>query len=302
MNVGIIGLGRMGGGVAQRLVQKGHTVVGYDPNSTTRTASMRLGVTVVHSLETLAQQVRIFFLFIPAGSAIDAVIAELLLFVRKGDIIIDGGNSNFQDSMRRAKQLFEKQLLFLDCGTSGGVHGKEIGYCLMVGGDRGAYMTVEPLFEAIAAPQGYAYVGPSGAGHYVKMVHNGIEYAILQAYAEGFHVLKEGSFAAAELQLEVIARLWDQSSIIRSWILHLLEQILHEQDRELKTINGTVAESGTGRWTVEEGRKMHIPIDVIERALEIRFESQKTGGNYATKLVALLRNKFGGHDVQKKGE
>lgn len=301
MNVGIIGLGRMGSGVAQRLVQKGHTVVGYDPNSTTRTAAMKLGVSVVHSLQTLAQQTHIIFLFIPAGSIVDSVLNELLPYLRKGDIIIDGGNSNYQDSIRRSKQLFEKQMLFLDCGTSGGVHGKDIGYCLMVGGDRGAYMVAEPLFEAIAAANGCAYVGPSGAGHYVKMVHNGIEYALLQAYAEGFHLLKDGSFAAAELQLDVIARLWDQSSIIRSWILHLLDEILHEQDRDLSTIAGSIAESGTGRWTVEEGHKAGVPIDLIERALALRFESQKTGGNYATKLVALLRNKFGGHDVQKKG-
>lgn len=300
MNVGIIGLGRMGGGVAQRLVQKGHAVIGYDPNSGTRTAAMKLGVTVVHSLETLAQQARTIFLFIPAGSIVDGVINDIVPFLRKGDILIDGGNSNYQDSIRRATELFEKHVLFLDCGTSGGVHGKDIGYCLMVGGDRGAYMTVEPFFKAIAAANGYAHVGPSGAGHYVKMVHNGIEYGLLQAYAEGFHLLKDGSFASAELQLDAIARLWDQSSIIRSWILHLLEEVLHEQDRDLTTITGSIAESGTGRWTVEEARKMHIPIDLIERSLAIRFESQKTGGNYATKLVALLRNKFGGHDVQKK--
>lgn len=300
MNVGIIGLGRMGSGIAQRLVQKGFTVIGFDPNVETRTAALQTGIQVVHSLELLTSQARVIWLLVPAGAVVDTVINNLVPYLEPGAILVDGGNSHYNDSIRRAKQLSERQILFLDCGTSGGVHGRDLGFCLMVGGERSAYNTIEPLLAAIASPNGYAYVGQSGAGHYVKMVHNGIEYALLQAYAEGFQLLKEGTLRNQALDLDQIARLWNQSSIIRSWILQLMQEILQEQDRELATISGQIAESGTGRWTVEEAEAHHIPIPLIKEALAIRFESQKSGGNYATKLVALLRNKFGGHPVTPK--
>jgi 6-phosphogluconate dehydrogenase len=179
------------------------------------------------------------------------------------------------------------------------VHGRESGFCLMIGGQESTYTALTHLWHAVAAPQGYAYVGPSGAGHYVKMVHNGIEYALLQAYAEGFHLLKDGSFANTPLDLEKITALWNTSSVIRSWILELTQNIFHEHGQNLDEFSGFVAESGMGKWTVSEAVSHHIPATLIKDALDIRYQSQKDGGNYATKLVALMRNQFGAHSVKK---
>lgn len=189
-------------------------------------------------------------------------------------------------------------MFFLDCGTSGGLHGKAVGFCLMVGGDKAAYTKIYPLLEAIAMPEGVGYMGPSGTGHYVKMVHNGIEYALLQAYAEGLHVIKEGTFKDQVLDLDEITRVWNNGSIIRSFILQLLHDIV-QKDQELKNISGEVAATGMGKWTVEEAEQRNIPVDLIKRSLEIRDWSQQTGGNYATKLVSMLRNSFGGHEFKK---
>jgi 6-phosphogluconate dehydrogenase len=219
--------------------------------------------------------------------------------VQAEDIIIDGGNSKFSDSMRRAQELVKENIYFIDCGTSGGIHGSENGFCLMIGGDKTAYDRIEPLSKVIATPGGYAYCGPSGAGHYVKMIHNGIEYGILQAYAEGFHLLKDGAFKNEHLNLEKIASVWNHGSVIRSWILELVQDIMKE-DPTLEDIKGTVASTGMGLWTVEEAHQSKIPVPVIEESLNVRKWSEKTGGNYATKVVAMLRNKFGGHAVTKQ--
>lgn len=294
MKLGIVGLGRMGKAIAHRVLQAGYEVIGYDPNEQAVKEAEKIGVKPVSSLEQLAQETNIIWLMVPAGKPVDATLNELEKYLSAGSIIIDGGNSKFTDSIRRAEELKKHGILFLDCGTSGGLRGQDIGFALMVGGERSAYDKIKPLLQAIAAPNGFGYMGPSGTGHYVKMVHNGIEYALMQAYAEGFHLLKDGNFK--DLDLANIASVWRNGSVIRSWLLELAHEIFM-YDQDLKDISGKVAESGMGRWTVEEAQKHKIPAQLIDDALAIRFWSQKTGGNYGTKVVAMLRNKFGGHSV-----
>ena len=298
MNVGIVGLGRMGGGIAERWLNAGHAVHGFDLDEINKKKAQEIGVVVVQSLADIAQQ-PIIWLMVPPGDAVDTVIAQLQPHLKPGTIIIDGGNSNFKDSMRRAQKLAAMNVEYIDCGTSGGLHGRTQGYCLMVGGNRNAYAIIEPLLHAIAAPGGVAYVGPSGAGHYVKMVHNGIEYALMQAYAEGFQLIKEGSFKDEQLDLAAITQLWNHGSIIRSFLLELSHNIFVE-DQSLTAISGEVAEGGTGKWTVEEAKMHGVPVFMIEKALDIRRWSREKGGNYGTKIVALLRNQFGGHAVKKQ--
>lgn len=296
MKLGIIGLGKMGAGIAQRVALYGHDVVGYDPMVESLPAMGEL--TVVKNISEVAQQCRVIWLMVPAGEIVDAVIKQLKPHLKQGDIIIDGGNSNFHDSIRRAQELAAQQIFFLDCGTSGGIHGLEHGFCLMVGGDKKAYQEVVPLFKAIAAPHGFAYIGKSGTGHYVKMIHNGIEYGLMQAYAEGFELIKEGSFKEEHLNLEEITKVWNHGAVIRSWLLELSHTIF-EKDQELQNVSGSIEESGTGAWTVEEAHKNSITVPVIEKSLEVRKWSRQTGGNFATRVVALLRNAFGGHAYKK---
>ncbi len=302
MKVGIIGLGRMGNAIAQRAAQAGHEVIGFDPSSSSQEEAQNIGIFLSSSMADLAWQTRVIWLMVPAGTIVDSVLQELAPHLKESDIIIDGGNSKFTDSIRRAKELAQRGIIFLDCGTSGGLAGRDIGFSLMVGGDHDAYTKIHDLLAAIAAPGGLGHVGPSGAGHYVKMVHNGIEYALLQGYAEGFQVLKEGSFKHDALDLEEITRIWNNGAVIRSWILELAHGIF-ERDQELKNVGGAIEESGTGAWTVEEAHKNNIPVPTIEESLKIREWSRATGGNYATRVVAMLRNAFGGHSVQiKKGK
>ena len=294
MKMGIIGLGRMGNAIAFRAIEGGHEVIGYDDYLEARKKAEEIGATVVDNLAAMAEDVRIFWLMVPAD-AVEMVIKTLRPHIKAGDIIVDGGNSKYTDSIRRAYELAEENIFFLDCGTSGGIQGRGQGFCLMVGGDKTIYTKIHSLLVAIAVSGGLAHVGPSGAGHYTKMIHNGIEYALLQAYAEGFHLLKDGGFT---LNLEEISRLWNNGAIIRSWILELAHDIFR-QDQELRNISGEIAESGMGRWTVEEAMKNNIPARVIEESLLVRAWSRETGGNYATKIVALLRHEFGGHPVKK---
>lgn len=302
MKVAIIGLGRMGEAIAHRALKAGFSVFGYDANSETRATVAAQGVTIVETLADLAHHdIHVFWLMVPQGNIVDKVIFELQSFISTGDIIVDGGNSHFTDSLRRHRDLASHGIEFLDCGTSGGVHGKENGFCLMVGGSATAYNKISALLYAVAIAQGCALVGPAGSGHYVKMVHNGIEYGILQAYAEGFHVLKDGEFKDYELDLAKIAALWNHGSVIRSWILDLVVNVM-EKDQKLNDITGVVAATGMGKWTVESAHKSHIPVPVIEASLNVRTWSEKTGGNYTTKLVAMLRNQFGGHAVVHKEE
>ncbi len=296
MNVGIIGLGRMGSAIAKRLLNAGHTVIGFDSNDLTKQAAISIGIATVDTVQDVAIKARVIWLMVPAGPIVDSVLLNLCEHLKPQDIIIDGGNSHFPDSMRRAQELSEKRITFLDCGTSGGIHGIENGFCLMIGGDKGAYLSVTPLWDAISVQDGYAYVGASGAGHYVKMVHNGIEYALMQSYAEGLHLLHDSAFGAGVLNLQEITRIWNQGSIIRSFLLELTGNIF-AKDQSLIHTSGKVAQTGMGEWTVQEAHIRKIPVPSIELAVRTREWSQATGGNYATKIIALLRQQFGGHKV-----
>lgn len=297
MRFALIGLGRMGQGLAYRALQAGHEIIGFDINAENCADAAGIGVQIVDSIADLAHKdIHVFWLLVPQGKIVDQVLDQLLSVVQAGDIIIDGGNSKFSDSMLRAEKLALHTISFIDCGTSGGIHGKENGFCLMVGGDKKAYEKIEPLLKSVATTDGCLYVGPSGSGHYVKMVHNGIEYGLMQAYAEGFHLLKNGEFECAQLDLEKIASLWNHGSIIRSWLLELVQDIMKE-DQDLENVAGNIASTGMGQWTTQAGQKAKVPLFVIEESLKVREWSEKTGGNYATKIVAMLRNKFGGHHV-----
>jgi 6-phosphogluconate dehydrogenase len=298
MTFGVVGLGRMGNGIAYRAMRAGHNVVGFDPSVSAREQAQKEGMQTVASLQELAQHAACIWLMVPAGPIVDQVLQELVLHVQKGTVIIDGGNSHFPDSIRRAQMLATRGIDYLDCGTSGGVHGKEHGFCLMVGGNKEAYEKVYHLLKALAVDKGLGLVGPSGAGHYVKMIHNGIEYGLMQAYAEGFQIIKEGSFKEHHLDLAAITDIWNHGAVIRSWLLTLSHDIF-VKDPTLKDISGVIQESGTGRWTVDEAQAHKIPVPVIEQSLQVRAESRTTGGNFATKVVAMLRNAFGAHAVGK---
>jgi len=300
ITVGVVGLGRMGFAIAQRLHRAGLTVVGLEQNDEKKSAVLGAGMKFTTSYDELAKCASVVWLMVPAGEAVDAVLAQLQGRLAPGSVVIDGGNSFFKDSVRRHQALAAAGLHFVDCGTSGGVHGGELGYSLMVGGDAAAVESCRPLFDAIAMqPDGFVHVGPSGAGHFVKMVHNGIEYALLQGYAEGFHLLKDGPYRA--LDLAAVAKVWNNGSIIRSWICQLAQDVL-TKDQELADIAGGIGENKTGQWTTQVAREHQVPLQVIEASLAVRAWSRATGGNYATKLVAMLRNAFGGHPVDKIGK
>ncbi|MEX0939874.1 MAG: decarboxylating 6-phosphogluconate dehydrogenase [Candidatus Babeliales bacterium] len=296
MKLGIIGLGKMGKAIAYRVLQANHEVIGYDRDETVLRDAEKIGVSPAKNIEEITKQTNIIWIMVPPGDTVDAVLTKLHKLLPAGSIIIDGGNSKFTQSIERAEICKKLSIRFLDCGTSGGLRGQTTGFSLMIGGDHNAYEEIKSLLQAIAAPNGYGYMGESGTGHYVKMVHNGIEYALMQAYADGFNLLKNGHFK--NLDLANIASVWRNGSVIRSWLLELIHEILMN-DQDLKDISGEVAESGMGRWTVEDAQEHNIPIPLIEDALAIRYWSQKTGGNYSTKIVALLRHKFGGHAVKK---
>ncbi len=291
ITIGLVGLGKMGNALAQRCIQAEHEVYGFDPHA----KEICHDIKKVSSLEELTQKARIFWLMVPAGKAVDDVITILLPYLKPNDIIIDGGNSFFKDSIRRAQMLEKNNINFIDCGTSGGIHGQKHGFSLMIGGKREIFEKLRPLFSALAAPQGFDYFGPAGAGHYVKMIHNGVEYALLQAYSEGFHVLKDGYYK--NLDLHAIARVWSHGAVVRSWLTELLQNIF-AHDQELKNISGYIEENKTGQWTLQEAKEHNIPTPTIEKSLEIRKWSRETGGNFATKIIALLRNAFGGHVVK----
>lgn len=290
----MVGLGRMGASIAARLTKNNITVIGFDIHEQVRQKAGNEGVQIADSLITLAQKVDVVWLMVPAGVVIDAIIKDLLPGLSKSSIVIDGGNSHFTDSIKRAEQLAASGITFIDCGTSGGVHGRTDGFCLMIGGDKTAYIKLEPVWKAVAAPNGFAHVGPSGAGHYVKMVHNGIEYALMQAYAEGLHLLHESRFGVGALSLLTITDLWNHGAVIRSFLLQLAHRALKD-DQSLKDVGGQVAETGMGHWTVQEAHERGVPVKMMEDALTTRAWSRETGGNYATKIIALLRQQFGGH-------
>jgi 6-phosphogluconate dehydrogenase len=287
MQIGLVGLGRMGGNMVKRLRRDKHDVIGYDRNP---------AISDVGSLSELAGKLatpRTVWVMVPAGDPTEHTIQELAGLLETGDLIVDGGNSNFRDSMRRASELEKRGLLFVDAGTSGGVWGLEIGYCLMVGGAEEAFKRVEPALKTLAPKDGYAHVGPPGAGHFTKMVHNGIEYAMLQALAEGFEILQSSRF---ELDLRQIASLWGQGSVVRSWLLELAERAF-AKDPNLAKIRGYVDDSGEGRWTVVEAINEDVPATAIAASLFARFASRQAD-SFAMKVIAALRNEFGGHPVK----
>jgi 6-phosphogluconate dehydrogenase len=296
MRLAMIGLGKMGYNMTLRLVQGGHEVVAIDRNVD---VAKELGGKGAIFAESVAAGVaklvapRVAWVMVP-DKVTDPVIDELAGLLSTGDVVIDGGNSNWKDSRARAEKLAEKGILFCDAGTSGGVWGLKNGYCLMVGGTPEAVKHCEPIFKALAPADGYAHVGPAGAGHYVKMVHNGIEYGLMQAYAEGFEIMKTSPFG---LDLHKIASIWGHGSVVRSWLLELLESALKD-DADLKDIKGYVADSGEGRWTVQASIDQDVPAPVITLSLLARFRSRQDE-SYGAKLLAALRNQFGGHAVKK---
>jgi 6-phosphogluconate dehydrogenase len=296
MQLAMIGLGRMGSGMTVRLMQGGHQVVVFDRSAEAIAALAGKGAIGASSLEDLGQKLkapRIFWLMIPAGPPIDDTIQRLSAILSPGDILVDGGNSNYKDSMRRAETLRTQQVEFLDCGTSGGIWGLKVGFNLMVGGNEAVFKQVEPIFRTLAPPDGYAYVGPSGAGHYAKMVHNGIEYSMLQSYAEGFEILKAAPFGFDLVQL---TRLWNHGSVIRSWLLELAEDAF-ERDPDLAHIKGYVEDSGEGRWTLDEALDHAVPAPALAMSLFMRYRSRQDD-SFSAKVLAALRNEFGGHPVR----
>jgi 6-phosphogluconate dehydrogenase len=296
MKIGMVGLGRMGGNMTARLIRSGHEVVAFDPSEEARTRAATTGAEPAASLEELAVSLeppRIVWLMIPAGPVTDATIDSLVPLLAEGDTVIDGGNSNHKDSIRTAESLRGHGISFLDCGTSGGVWGLANGYCLMVGGPPEAFASAEPIFKALAPENGYAHVGGSGAGHFVKMVHNGIEYGLLAAYAEGFEILKGSEFG---LDLPTIAGIWRYGSVVRSWLLELLVEA-YKTDANLAHVRGYVEDSGEGRWTIQAAIDENVPAPITALALFARFASRQEE-SYAAKVIAALRHEFGGHAVK----
>src|SRR6202165_21535 len=296
MQLGLIGLGRMGSGMTLRLLQGGHQVMVYDRVPEAGRAPAGKGATVTGSLEDLGQKLkspRVLWLMIPAGPPVDDAIQHLSGTLSPGDIIIDGGTSNYKDSIRRAEALRSQQVEFLDVGVSGGIWGLTVGFNLMIGGNQAVFKQAEPIFKTLAPPDGYAYVGPSGAGHYAKMVHNGIEYSMLQSYAEGFEILKAAPFG---FDLEQLAKLWNHGSVIRSWLLELA-QAAFEQDPQLSRIRGYVEDSGEGRWTLQEAIDHAVPAPALAMSLFMRVRS-RPDEYLSAKVISALRNEFGGHPVK----
>jgi 6-phosphogluconate dehydrogenase len=300
MRLGMVGLGRMGGNMTTRLIRHGHEVVGYARGEESRRAARANGAHVVDSLEALVQALeppRTVWLMIPAGDPTESTIRDLATILQREDLIVDGGNSNFTDSVRRAAALSEREIRFIDAGVSGGIWGLDEGYCLMLGGDQGAVQRIEPALDALAPENGWAHVGPSGSGHFVKMVHNGIEYGLLQAYGEGFEILKASVY---DLDLRRVAEVWRHGSVVRSWLLDLLVRAL-ENDPALETVKGYVEDSGEGRWTVLTAIDEDVPAPVTALSLFARFASRQDE-SFSAKVIAALRREFGGHEVRQDRE
>ena len=300
MELAMIGLGRMGANMAERLVRGGHTVRGYDPGDAARQQAEARGIVPHANLQNAVAALptpREVWLMVPAGQAVDDTIAQLRPLLATGDTVIDGGNSNYKDTQRRGAQLAEAGIHYIDCGTSGGVWGLAEGYSLMIGGDAGAVARLQPVFATLApTPQtGWGHVGPSGAGHFAKMIHNGIEYGMMQAYAEGFAILKHKQ--AMDFDLGALAEIWRHGSVVRSWLLDLTADAL-KKNPQMDGIAPYVADSGEGRWTVAEAIDLNVSAPVITLSLLERLRS-RDDDSYADKLLAAMRNEFGGHAVKR---
>jgi 6-phosphogluconate dehydrogenase len=307
MQIAIAGLGRIGAGMARRLARNGHDVVAWN-----RTAAVAVAlaaepenqgrVTVADSLEAIARLAtapRHVLVSVPSGDVTAELIDQIAAILSPGDVIVDAGNSNFHDSQQRAQQLAARGLEFLDMGVSGGIWGLQVGFCAMVGGKREVFDRLEPAVRSLAPEGGYLYCGPAGAGHYVKMVHNGIEYGLMQAYGEGFDIMHASEFG---LDLAAVARLWNNGSVIRSWLLELAGDAFAKEGNDLADIRGWVADSGEGRWTVAEAIAHDVPAPIITLALLQRFRSRRDPDSFSDRVLAALRNEFGGHAVKPSGE
>ena len=302
MQVGMIGLGRMGMNMARRLLTENHEVVVWNRTQEKVKQMEKEGAIGSASLEEMVQKLsapRVLWIMLPAGKIVDDAIETLTPLLSPGDIIVDGGNSKFRDDIRRAEELKKSDIHYVDAGISGGIWGLQIGYCTMIGGDEADFKHIEPLLETLAPKDGYLYCGSTGSGHFVKMVHNGIEYAMMEAYGEGFELLKASPYGEG-LNMQAVAHLWNQGSVIRSWLLELLESAF-EKDPDLTAIKGYVEDSGEGRWTVQESVEMGVSAPVIALSLFKRFQSRQED-LFSDKVLAALRNEFGGHAVVTKNE
>ncbi len=304
MKIGFVGLGKMGGnmvlrltaGTADKHVEGGHEVVGFAKDANPELQGQPR-IELVGTLKEMVERLplpRVVWVMVPAGQTTEAVIAELARLLSPHDILIDGGNSYYKDSIRRAGGLFARNIAFLDVGTSGGVWGKDEGYCLMVGGGPGDVQRCQPIFETLCAPDGWAHVGSTGAGHFVKMIHNGIEYGLMQAYGEGFEIMLKSEFKP---DLHKVAKVWNHGSVVRSWLLELAERAL-QQEPDLKSVQPYVPDSGEGRWTIQAAIEEDVPTPVIAASLFARFASRDPY-NFTARMSAVLRNQFGGHTIMK---
>lgn len=297
MEIGFIGLGRMGGNMVLRLRERdGHNVAAFDPNPAAVQHVVEAGARGADSLRTLVEALRpprVIWLMVPSGPPVDQTLTALADLCSAGDLLVDGGNSFFKDTIRRSKELASRGFEMVDVGVSGGIWGRKVGYCMMVGGSDEAFNRLEPALRSLAPEGGYAHVGPNGAGHFSKMVHNGIEYGLMQAYAEGFAILEASSF---KYDLHRLAGLWNKGSVIRSWLLELAESAFQD-DPGLDKVEGYVEDTGEGRWTVVTAIEEAVPVPVIAEALYARFRSRRPD-NFADRVLAVLRNEFGGHAVR----
>ncbi|NUM81211.1 decarboxylating 6-phosphogluconate dehydrogenase [bacterium] len=297
MQLGFVGLGKMGGFMVQRLLNDKHDIVGFDLSADVVKQLAAKGMTASSSIEDMVGKLKgrkAVWIMVPAGKPTEDTIQHLVGLLNKGDIIIDGGNSYYKDDVRRAKELQAKGIHYIDVGTSGGVWGLKNGYCMMIGGEKDVFTYLDPIFKTLGPVDGYAYMGASGSGHLVKMIHNGIEYGMMQAYAEGFEIMKKSEYG---LDLAKIADLWMHASVVRSWLLELTAEGL-KQDPELSGLKGWVADSGEGRWTILEAIDKDVPAPVITASLFERFHSRQPD-SFAAKMLAMMRNQFGGHAVKK---
>lgn len=297
----MVGLGRMGMNMARRLLQGGHEVVAYNRTPAKTEELAGEGASAAFSLQELTGQLagpKVVWLMLPAGKPVDEHIEQLVELLAPGDIIIEGGNSFYKDDIRRAERLAAHSINYVDAGVSGGIWGLEVGYCTMVGGRREDFDHLEPIFKTLAPPEGYMYCGETGAGHFVKMIHNGIEYGMMQAYGEGFALLEASTYK--DLDYGNLSRLWNQGSVIRSWLLELLERAF-DDDPELADLRGYVDDSGEGRWSVMQAVESGVSAPVITSALFRRFESRQDNA-FENRVLAAMRQQFGGHAVKKSGE
>lgn len=297
MQIGMIGLGKMGMNMTRRLLQGGHEVVAYNRTPTKTEEIIKEGAIGSFSLEELINKIttpRVLWLMLPAGQTIDDHLARLTSLLEPGDIIVDGGNTNYKDDIKRSDMLRSSKIHYIDAGVSGGIWGLKVGYCLMVGGEKDVFKHLEPIFKTLAPKDGFLYCGPIGAGHFVKMIHNGIEYGMMQAYGEGFGIL-EASPYGEHLNFSEVSHLWNQGSVIRSWLLELLETAF-TNDPKLSEITGHVEDSGEGRWTIEQAIETGVSAPVIALSLFRRFQSRKDNA-FEDRVLAALRREFGGHPV-----